>query len=893
MEDSLLLTKLYIPPLDPRDVSRTHLIARINESLNRGCKLTLICAPVGYGKTTLVRNWLDTLNEPVAWLSLDPEDDHPPRFWSYVIAALQTVQPELGRAVLPLLQGPQVPAIEYFLPGLINQITALSKQIILVLDDYHLLATPDLHQGINFILDHLPPLMHLVIITREDPPLPLPQLRAKGQMLELRIKDLRFTIDESAEFLNNKMRLNLQPEETAVLGRRTEGWAAGLQMAALSLHDLEDAGAFIKAFAGDNRYVADYLISEVLDRQSDQIREFLLYTSIVDRFTPSLCDALTGYESSQNSQILERIEVLGIFILPLDHVRRWYRYHQLFTDLLRYRLRKDDLPRFVSLNRTASRWFEQQGFVEEAVKYALVAEDYDYVAELIERSGLAMIGWSKLVMLQNWIAALPEKIVHQHPYLSILLVWVGALTGQSELARKQLALANENLPSARTELYSEIVCQIALLRAYAARSGGELDASIEYAQEAISYLPANNIFLDCTISLNLGGNYWLKGDFLALEEPLKHAVSFIHFPKVEYPALAAAGFLANAYLQQGQLNNIDALCNQVFAESSRHDHPAAAYVFLEQGEMFYERNNLDSALEVLSRTIQIGENVDRIVNIVRACLLLSRVHQALGNRQEASNLLGQADKLYKQSTPRYQIIHKIEYEHYRASSLFAQKNLQTALYWASDYEKRREAIKSPWAVLNELSYAHVLLVNGQPDRALEILKACEAAARASGAGGWVIKSLLLQSLCYQAMEDMEQALKILGIVLSLAEPEGYARSFLDCGASMQQLLRFLATHAIASDYVAQLLAAFSTEQGENKFEKQQNADADPISVEQLTSREVDILRLMAAGLSHPDIAGELHLSVNTVKWYSSQIYTKMGVHRRAHAVSLARELRII
>ncbi|MEJ2263949.1 MAG: AAA family ATPase [Anaerolineales bacterium] len=288
MKDSLLLTKLYIPPPNPWVVNRPRLISRMSAGLARGCKLTLLSAPVGYGKTTLVSHWLSTLNSPVAWLSLDPEDDDPLRFWIYVIAALQTIQPELGQALLTALQTAQMPLIENILSDLINQIAALPDKLILVLDDYHLLESSNLHQGLNFLLDHLPPQMHLVIITQEDPPLPLPQLRVRGQMVELRIKDLRFTMEESADFLITKMRLNLQPEEISALGQRTEGWAAGLQMAALSLHELDDTAEFIQAFAGDNRYVTDYLISEVLDHQTEQIRHFLLQTAVVDRFTPSL-----------------------------------------------------------------------------------------------------------------------------------------------------------------------------------------------------------------------------------------------------------------------------------------------------------------------------------------------------------------------------------------------------------------------------------------------------------------------------------------------------------------------------------------------------------------------------------------------------------------------------
>ena len=865
----------------------------MNEGLARGCKLILLSAPVGYGKSTLVSSWLAGTDCPAAWLSLNPEDNDPRQFWIYLIAALKTIHPEIGQSALALLQSAQMPSIEGLLSSLINQITTLPNKLILVLDDFHLLEATSIHQGFNFFLDHLPPRMHLVIMTREDPPFPLPQMRVKGQVVELRANDLRFLTEESTQFLNQKMGLNLQPEEITALGQRTEGWAAGLQMAALSLHELENATEFIEAFAGDNRFVADYLISEVLDRQPGYIRNFLLRTAIADRFTSSLCDALIGDDSLQSSDIIEQIEVLGLFIMPLDHVRQWYRYHQLFADLLRYRLKQEDLSKFVELTRIASRWYQAQGFIEEAVKYALIGDDHDHVAKLIETSGLAMIGRSQLATLQNWINALPDETIREHPYLSILLVWVGALTGQSDLAKQQLALAEENLSSAPPDLHSELVCQIALLRGYAMRSGGDLDSSIEYILEALSYLPENNVFLDCTIQLNLGGNYWLKGKFAALDEPLKHAISFMDIPEVEYPALAGAGFLANAYLQRGKLHQAEILCKNILEQKEHQNHPAVTYVLLEQGELLYERNDFDGALELLSRTIEIGKSADKIVNLVRARQLLARVYCGLGDPEEAKLLMKQADELFLQSSPRYQVMHRIEYAYYRVRCLLFQHKTQAALQWADEYKTRREVIKNPWAILNELVYAQVLLADGKPDQALPVLKTCEDSARSFEAGGWVIQSLALQALCYQAIDDMENALDCLRSVFSLAEPQGYIRTFVDFGLPMQRLLGQAAKVNIFPEYMTRLLTAFPTDAEEKKSIKTQNATSEQPLIESLTEQELSILRLMAAGLSHNEIASELYLSLNTIKWHSTNIYGKLGVHRRAHAVARARELEIL
>jgi LuxR family maltose regulon positive regulatory protein len=893
VNDNLLLTKLYVPPPNPRVVERPRLLEGLNEGLTRGSKLTLLSAPVGYGKSTLVSSWLAGTDCLAAWLSLDSEDNDPRQFWIYVIAALQTVHPDLGQTSLAMLQTAQMPSIEGLLGDLINQITTLSGKMILVLDDFHLLETTGLHQGFNFFLAHLPPQMHLVIITREDPPLPLPQMRAKGQMVELRANDLRFSMEESAHFLNHKMGLNLQPEEITALSQRTEGWAAGLQMAALSLHELDDPATFIEAFAGDNRYVADYLISEVLDRQPESIRDFLLQTAIVDRFTPSLCDVLIGDESLSSTNIIEQIEALGLFIMPLDHVRQWYRYHQLFADLLRYRIKQEDPSKFMELNRTASRWYQGQGLIEEAVKYALIGEDHDLVTELIETSGLAMIGQSQLVALHNWINALPDETIREHPYLSILLVWVGALTGQSDLAKQHLVSAEENLISAQPELHSELVCQIALLKGYAARSGGNLDMSIKLILEALSYLPKDNVFLDCTIQLNLGGNYWLKGDFAALERPLKHTISFVDNPEVEYPALAGAGFLTNAYLQQGKLHQAGILCQNIIDRKGTQAYPAITYVLLEQGELLYEKNDLDSASEVLSKTIEIGKSVDKIVNLVRARQLLARVYCVLGDQEEANLLMKQADELFLQSSPRYQVMHRIEYEYYRVRCLLIQKKMLAALQWANEYKARREVVSNPWATLNELVYAQVLLADEKPDQALPVLKSCEDSARSFEAGGWVLQNLTLQSLCYEASNELESALETLGRAFSLAEPEGYIRTFVDFGLPMKRLLGQAAKANIFPEYVSRLLSAFPAEAGKKAYTITDEISSQQSLVEPLTDQELSILKLMSAGLSHSEIASELYLSINTVKWHSTHIYGKLGVHRRAHAVARARELEII
>lgn len=884
MPESLLRTKFFMPRLGPKSVERAHLLARLDEGIASARRMTLVVAPVGYGKTTIIADWLGRTSSATAWLSLESDDNDLVRFWTYFVAALQQAQPGLGQKARTLLRAAPNPSIPNILADLINELSAAPSGIILVLDDYHLIQSTEVHQGLNFLLDHLPPRLHLVIITREDPPLPLAQLRARGQMLELRAKDLRFSLRETTQLLTEAMGLPLSKPQVMALEQRTEGWIAGLQMAALSLRDVDDLEAFISTFAGDHRYVADYLLTEVLNRQQPRVREFLTSTAVVDRFTPDLCEALAGAPGN-SSAVIEELEALGLFLIPLDHKRQWFRYHQLFADLLRLRLQQEQPERYAELNRRASQWYESQGLTDEAIKHRLAAGEPDETARLIEAAGLGMIGRSRLGILQAWIAALPKDTVRRRPYLSLLLAWIGFLTGQPELAAENLRLAQQP-PDGGYDSPPDFACQVELLHAYAARISGDLDAAIEHTLEARRYPVVQQPFLACALALNLGGNYWLRGDFAALEQPLRQAVSFAGDPAAEYPGLAAAGFLANAYFQRGQLNSAAALCTGLLEVPSRVDSPAAAYVYLEQGELQYERNELEKALESLTRAIELGESADRIVNVIRARQVLARVHHALGNQEEVDDLTAQAAELFERYSPRFQLMRRIEYEHYRIGGLLMQNSLESVLHWADAYAGSRDLLNSNWALLMDLLYARALLLQGKVAEATDMAGACAHAAKGLGTGTWLLRSMLVQSLCQQEAGSLAEATSSLRTCLGLAEPEGFIRTFVDHGAGMAKLLRSAAS-AVASPYSERLLVAFA-----RPDDGVGSGPSGPL-VESLTVQETSILRLMNAGLSHGEIARERFLSLNTVKWHTAHIYRKLSVHRRAHAVARARELGIL
>ncbi|MCB0194880.1 MAG: hypothetical protein KDJ65_23220 [Anaerolineae bacterium] len=888
MDTPLLQTKLYIPATRSNLVTRPRLMERLNEGLPR--KLTLIAAPAGFGKTSLVSDWVQQLDLPVAWLSLDEGDSELPHFLSYMVAALQKVDGDLGQTLLPLLQLSDPPPAETLMTLLINDIAALKQRLLLVFDDYHLIQTLAIHQALAFLLDRLPPQLHLVFISREDPPFPLARLRVRRQISEIRSRDLQFSLDEARQFLNQTMRLNLLPEAIATLERRTEGWVAGLQMAAIALQsyltmgDQANPTDFVETFAGDDRYVVDYLIAEVLELQPPHILDFLQQTSLLKRFTAPLCEAVTGQANAQET--LTYLEEANLFLVALDNRRQWYRYHHLFGDWLYHRLKQTSPQQLAPLHHRAGRWYQAQGFTDEAIAHALAGEAYEDAANLIEEIGLTMIGQARLSRLQQWITSLPEDVIAERPYLSVLPAWISALHRQADQTERHLRLAESAAKNLKENgpLNAAIACQIAMLWGYVCRLRYDLRASIRHIEQAIQFLPDDNAFLSCTAYLNLGGTYWGLGNFTAAEGPLTKALTFLDFSTTSYPALAASGFLTNSYLQRGQLREAGKVCRDVAQALPRHRRPppAMAYLAIEQGALLYEQNDLMAAEETLSQAVQLGENLDRIVNVGRALLILARIKQVTGHDDDTAALLERAATKRPPTAA--------EFDHCQVRLWLAQKNDKAAGRWAEAYEAQRGE-ERPWHILNELTLAHVLLADNRPERAIEIVSRCEAMAQAAEITGWVIRSLIFKAVCYQTVSHIEQALRSLQQALALAEPADYCRTFIDYGLPMQQLLQQVTAQGIAPAYVARLLAAFP-DQTQALPVVNPTPNSQPL-IEPLNDREQSILRLMAAGLSNREIADQLYLSVNTIKWHSSNIYGKLGVKKRAEAVDRAHEMGIM
>ena len=669
--EQLLTTKLYIPPNRPELVSRPRLIKQLNESLH--CKLVLVSAPAGFGKTTLVSEWVSRGQRPTAWLSLDEGDSDITRFLVYLVAALQTLALsdvdgsalEIGDRVMEMLQSPQPQPSESILTALINEITILPYDFILVLDDYHLIDAKPVDDALAFLLEHLPQQMHLVITTREDPNLPLAQLRGRGQLTELRANDLRFTSSEAAEFLNQVMDLNLSAEDIASLESRTEGWIVGLQLAALSMRVRADVHTFIRAFAGDNRYIVDYLVEEVLLIQPENVRRFLLQTSILDRLCGPLCDAVTGQEDGKG--MLETLERGNLFVVPLDDVREWYRYHHLFADVLQARLMEEQLHQVPTLHQRASEWYQQNGSFSDAIRHALAAEDFERAAGLIELAWPSMDRSFQTGRWLGWAQMLPDELVRTRPVLSVGYAWSLLNVGELEAGEARLRDAERWLEAFNTgeeskvtstemvvvdqEQFRTLPATIASAHTYYSQVLGDIPGSVKYAQQALDLLPTDDYFGRGRMEVLLGLTYWSSGDLEAAHQSLADAMTnFLHAGNVLF-AISFTFILADISLAQGRLNEAISIYQRSLKSAKDQGEPvrqATADLYLGLSELYREKGDHEAARQHLLRSEELDDQSE--VHQYHLCRARARMKQSQGNWDAALDLLDEAERwLYYQN----------------------------------------------------------------------------------------------------------------------------------------------------------------------------------------------------------------------------------------------------
>jgi len=880
----ILTTKLYIPPLRREVVARPRLIEQLNAGLvgpsdRFDHKLTLISAPAGFGKTTLLSAWAAQCPHPVAWVSLDERDNDPAHFWAYFAAALQRVQIDVADVSQTMLQSPQVPPADAILTPLLNQIAVVSSPFVLVLDDYHEIETPVIHEGLAFLLDHMPRQMHLVIATRVDPPLPIARLRGRAHLTELYQADLRFTPEKATDFLNQTMGLDLSPEDVAALERRTEGWITGLQMAAISMRGHDDAAAFIRAFTGSHRYILDYLSEEVLRQQPRDVRMFLLQTAILDRLSGALCDAVIGSgESDQldSQAVLEYLERSNLFVVPLDDERRWYRYHRLFADLLRQRAQRE-IPELVpELHRRASAWYEEHGLVAEAVGHALSAGDFERAADLIEQAGWVTFTRGEMTTILGWVAALPEDLVRSRPYIRVLNAWAMAKSG--------------HLGGVEASLEDIDACQfqgeVAAVRAYLAGVRRDLPRAVELAHQAMHHLPEENLLLRAIVAQNLGVAYHWSGDSAAAVRTLTRAVELSRAAGQSFQALTGLAILGRAHEMQGSLHQAmetyrDAL--ELAAEAGPQPVPFACMAYVGMAGPLYEWNDLEGAARYATEGIRLSELGGFVAYQLFGNAYLAQVREAQGDRDGALNALQRAEQLSQQAD--YALVAALATE-LRVRLWLAQANLAEASRWAEAHRIDAAGESDAAQEIKQMAVARVYLAQDELDAALRLLAWLLDAAQAKGRMGSAIKIETLRALVLQAKNDRGGALFALKRALTLAEPEGYVRTFLDEGEPMARLLRQTLSAGIAPNYAARLLAAF----GEEAMSPSPAMDA---LVEPLTEREMDVLRLIVAGLSNAEIAEELVVAVSTVKSHVNHIYGKLSVENRIQAAKRARTLGLI
>ena len=909
----LLATKLHIPRPRPGLVARPRLLDRLGEGVSR--QLVLVCTPAGFGKTTMLAAWAHAGQRPVAWLSLDAGDNDPARFWRHVAAALDTVRPGVAERVAARSGGQSAP-FEAVATTLANELAGAAEPVVLVLDDYHLVQAPPVHQSLELLLEHPPVGLRLVLAGRADPPLPLARLRASGQLTELREADLRFTSQEAAELLRAAVGPELPDAAVAALEARTEGWAAGLQLAALSLKGHLDVDAFVRTFSGSHRYVLDYLTEEVLDRQPPELRGFLLETSILDRLCGPLCDAVCGRSDSQ--ALLEQVERANLFLIPLDDQRRWWRYHQLFADLLRARLEHEEPERVLELHRAAAAWCEEHGLADDAIRHARATGDLPWAARLVEQHFEAVLGRREDATLRRWLELLPAEVVRSRPRLCLLQAFWALIGSQVEAVERLLDAAERAFADAGDEPYepavgraaslvANIPAAIARLRAGAAHLRGDATQTIRFARRALAELDEGEWMLESVARWNLVAAEWLRGRPAEAERGFLSAVSSLAAWRASGQlTLVAWGYdhLGHAQRAQGRLDAALATYQEaleaVAGEPGQPAMPAAGVAHVGLAEVCYERDELDAAREHATKGVALSRQLGWTLPLVAGLSILARIHQARGDPGAALEAVREAEQVQ----PSEAVVGLLNpAPALRARLALANGQVDAAARWV---RQRGLAVQDQPSYPRErehLILARVLLAQQAPEQELAMLERWHALATAQGRIESGIELLALQALGHAACGDQEAALAALAEALRLSAPEGYLRVFLDEGAPMAALLGTLATSLAKAQTLAtaplprahldRLIQAFQR-QGQAVLARPRPGGAMvPGLVEPLSARELQVLELLADGRSNQAIAEELVISLDTVKRHVTHLLNKLGAANRTQAVSRARDLGLL
>ncbi|MDX6325061.1 MAG: hypothetical protein QOK15_1415 [Nocardioidaceae bacterium] len=893
MASALLETKLFVPRPRRGVVAR----GRLNELL-RGAEdsaLVLVSAPAGFGKTTLVAEWVASVQaegvQLPAWLCLDSGDNDAGTFWTYVVTALRRLAPEVGVTALELLAAPQLPPIGTVLTTVINDLGGLSREVLLVLDDYHLIEAREVHEGVAFLLDHRPPQLRVLITCRADPPLPLARWRAQGELVEIRAADLRFTAEETAAYLD-VMGLDVDGADVAVLEERTEGWIAALKLAALSMQGRADARRFISDFAGDDRYVVDYLVEEVLQRQTPDVQAFLLQTSVLDRLTGPLCDAVSG--RGDGSVSLEMLDRANLFLVPLDERRRWYRYHHLFADVLRTRLLHEQPLLVPALHRRASRWYAEHGERSAAIGHALRAGEPDLAADLIAASITEMLSRREERALRDWLEALPEEVVRRRPELHMGLVAVLMAAEEPTGVQERLDNIERDLDDTPPGMVigeaerEQLRASVELYRGALALLRDDVPETVRRAESATGLAPAHDHVTPASAAALVGLTALAAGDLEHAHRCYTDCMAGLERAGFIADVVGCASTVADIRITQGHLDGaLDAYENalRLAAQQRAWSVRGSADMHVGISLILRERGDVAGARQHLVRSQELGEPLGMPQNPYRWHVAMARVRQAEGDLPGAEALLDAAERLYVPDF--HPDVHPVAA--WRARMWAAQGRIDEALGWAQQRGLSVDDELNYRREFEHVTLARVLLAQHRVagdaaalDDATRLLEHLLTAADEGARQGTVIEVLVLLALAHQMSGSTTTALASLERALTAAAPQGYVRVFADEGRTMAELLEAQQRHPTLSAYVRRLLDAIAPTP----------SMASPL-VDPLTERELAVLRMLGTELDGPEIARELVVSLNTVRTHTKNIYTKLDVSNRRAAVRKARELKLL
>ena len=878
----MLKTKLHIPKVPNKQIHRYELLKKMDEGLDK--KLILISASAGFGKTTLVCEWISKNEQPIAWISLDNDDNDPVSFLTYFISALQAIHTDVGKDILAMIQSPQIPSFESILTILLNEITNISDNFTIVFDDYHVINNQSIDKIFTFLLEHMPPQMHFVITTREDPNLSLSKLRVRGELTELRAKDLRFNFSESTAFLNKLMKLNLSKENITSLESRTEGWIAGLQLAAISMQGLKDSKSFIESFAGSHHFVLDYLVEEVLTQQPVNIQNFLLKTSILDRLCKPLCEAVLFDNTIRYQETLEYLERANLFIVPLDNERYWYRYHHLFADFLKQRLFKsnniftnDNKKEVENLHKRASIWYKNNGLDIESFHHAVESNDIEFIEHVMEGDGMPLPFQGAVVPVLNWLKSLSIKVLDSRPLLWVTYASTLLATGHVKTVEQKLQSAEKSLQNIKSDnKTNDLIGRIAAIRATAAIGARQIETMIVQSRKALDNLDPQNLSFRTSTIWKLGVGYHIQGDYNAAKKSYSEVISICQISNnVIFNVLSITG-----------LGNIQEIENQLYLARETYQQVLdliddnlllfACNAHIGLARIYYEWNDFVVSQNHIQKCIDLVRQIDSIDTFIDYCLLYARLKLAQGDDIGATTLLEEANQFIE----RHNFL-------YRSSEIV---DLQVLILL--NQGELTAADKLINQNNNLISQVRILLAQGNAFSALEVLEPLYNQIKTTTNKNEILKIMVLQSVGLHMNGENDKAMKLISELLSQAEPNGFVRIFLDEGLPMLKILSDAVSQNIMPNYVNKLLAAFGIEKQKTKKNKAYLRSS-KLLIDPLSPREIEVLQLIAQGLSNHQICERLFLALSTVKGHNKKIFDKLQVKRRTEAVVRANELGIL